>query len=94
MVDQVGTLYQADLQEIFDLSYDQYLEVSRRFVDRVVDEKIRKLATNAARPRERIRQLFDLIIGLDTVYKLRESQQEELLAPPFPPARQQSPLVG
>jgi hypothetical protein len=94
MVDQAEALYQAHLQEIFDLSYDQYLEVSRRFVDRIVDEKIRELATSGAGPRERVQQLFSLITRLDTVYKLRKSQKEGLLARPLPPARQQSPLVG
>ncbi len=94
MVDQAEALYQAHLQEVFDLSYDQYLEVSRRFVDRIVDEKIQKLAASGAGPRERIQQLVSLITLLDTVYKLRKSKKEELLAPPLPPARQQSPLVG
>ncbi len=63
-------------------------------VDRIVDEKIQKLAASGAGPRERIQQLFDMISRLDTVYKLRKSQKEELLAPPLPPAQQQTPLVG
>jgi hypothetical protein len=93
-VDQAGALYQAHLQEIFDLSCDQYLEVSRRFVDRIVDEKIRRLAASGARPRERAKQLYELIVRLDTVYKLRKSQKEELLASSLPPAQQQSQRVG
>jgi hypothetical protein len=71
-----------------------YLEVSRRFVDRIVDEKIQKLAASGAAPGERVQQLFNLISCLDTVYKLRKSQKEELLARPLPPAQQQSPMVG
>ncbi len=94
MVDQEEALYQAHLQEVFDLAYDQYLEISRRFVDRIIDEKIRKLATSVPGPRERIQQLFNMITRLDTVYKLRKSQKEELLAPPLPPAQQRSPQVG
>ena len=70
-----------------------YLEVSRRFVDRIVDEKIRELATSGAGPREPIQQLLNMVTRLDTVYKLRNSQKEELLAPQLSPA-QQSPLVG
>src|SRR5688500_14238546 len=46
-IDNVEALHQVELQALFNLSYDQYLEVTRSEVSVIVDRLIERLTTNA-----------------------------------------------
>ncbi|NWG14807.1 MAG: hypothetical protein HXY20_14875 [Acidobacteria bacterium] len=93
-VDDVEALHQARLQEVFDLGYDQYRELARASFDRVIDEKIRSIASSGSAAAERARQLYDHVLALDTVFRLSDSQKELLFGQPQRADEQPSSLSG
>jgi hypothetical protein len=78
-VDKLEALHQTDLQEVFGLSYDQYLNITREPVQRIVDEVIAKITSDKLVTEEEREELVQQIISLDTVYKLDAKQKSLLL---------------
>jgi len=74
-VDPEGALYLVDLQEAFDLSYDQFLEVTRSSFDRVVEEITEQIEAHGQATAEEQRLFFERILGLGIFYKITERQR-------------------
>lgn len=74
-VDKVEAVYQTDLQEIFGLSYDQYLKTTREPVVKIVDDIIAKITRDTLVTEEEREELVQQIRALDTVYKLKAKQK-------------------
>jgi hypothetical protein len=75
-IDTVEALHQVELQALFDLSYDQYLEVTRNEVSAIVDRLIERLTKHSEHADRRA--FFQQLGALHTVYRLSESQREAL----------------
>lgn len=69
-VDRAEALHQVSLQRAFDLSYDQYLELTREYVERIVEELIYRITYHGRVDRSEREDLFSQIQSLDTVYRL------------------------
>jgi hypothetical protein len=69
-VDAVEALQQVALQRAFDLSYDQYLELTHGYVSRIVDDTIARIAADGYVDDEERERVFPQIRALDTVYRL------------------------
>jgi hypothetical protein len=75
-VDKVEALHQTDLQEIFGLSYDQYLKLTRGSVGKIVDDVIAKITADNTVTDEEREELIQQIMALDTVYRLKAKQKK------------------
>lgn len=77
-VDSVESLHQVALQRAFDLSYDQYVELTRKPVERLMDRFIAQITSDGiVTPEERVR-LERQLLALDTVYTLTAQQRRSL----------------
>lgn len=74
-VDTVEALHQSDLQEVFGLGYDQYLEITKEPVRKIVDDAIEKITADNVVTREERAELVQQLIALDTVYMLSPTQK-------------------
>ena len=77
-IDPTEALHQVDLQEVFDLSYDEYLELTKPVADRIVNELIESIATDGVVTSEEREQLDSQLRALDSVYKLNSVQRQRL----------------
>lgn len=75
IVDQSEALHQVDLQRVLDLSYDQYLELARKPIERIVDDLIAKMSADGVVTDAEREELFRQIIALDTMYSLSPTQK-------------------
>jgi uncharacterized protein YlzI (FlbEa/FlbD family) len=75
-VDKVEALHQTDLQGIFDLSYDQYLKITRESIEKIVDDMIAKITGDKVVTDEEQEELTQQIMALDTVYRLNAKQKK------------------
>lgn len=78
-VDPAEGLYQVDLQKIFDLSYDQWLELTRAPADDIVNALLQEIAADAVVTEDERNQLARQLRALDTVYTLLPSQRKKLI---------------
>ncbi len=67
-VNKVEALHKVDLQRAFDLSYDQYLELTKEQMDRIVDEIAEERGDTIGK-----------LLALDSVFRLSEKQKRILL---------------
>ncbi len=77
-VDETESLYQVDLQQIFDLSYDQYLSITRPLIKEIVDQIIESLTGNSSISDNELKQLNTYLVNLDTFYVLNPDQKKKL----------------
>lgn len=75
MVDQSEALHQVDIQRALDLSYDQYLELTKEPIGSIVDNLIAKISADGVVTDAEREELFRQIIALDTVYSLSPAQK-------------------
>ncbi len=75
-VDRVEALLQTDLQEIFGLSYDQYLKLTSEPIGKIVDDAIAKITRDKLVTDEEREELVQQILALDTVYRLSANQKK------------------
>ena len=74
-VDQFKSLYHVDLQEIFSLSYDRFLELTKEPVEEVVNDWIRKIASDGSVSEQERDFLYQQILTLDRVYRFTKYQK-------------------
>jgi hypothetical protein len=77
-VDTAEALYKVDLQKLFGLSYDEFLDLTMAPVHGIVDDMIAKISADGVVTVEERTQLFQQIIALDTVYRLKPIQKKAL----------------
>ena len=77
-VDQPEALHQADLQRVLDLSYDQYLELTKEPIGRIIDDLIAKISDDRVVTDAEREELFRQMIALDTVYSLSPAQKRKI----------------
>lgn len=81
-VDREEALYQAVLQDVFDLSYDEYLSVTREAVRRILDETV-AAAGQFGKVTEQVRRnLIEQIRVLETFCPLTAEQRKIVLGGP------------
>jgi hypothetical protein len=69
-VDRSEVLDEVSLQPAFDLSYDQYLEVTREYVVRIVDDVVARVTADGYVDDDEREQVFSQIRALNTAYTL------------------------
>jgi DnaJ-domain-containing protein 1 len=74
-VDQVKSLYQVDLQEVFGLSYDRFLELTKEPIEEVVNDWIHKIASDGSVSEQERDFLYRQILTLDRVYRFTKYQK-------------------
>lgn len=77
-IDETEALYQVELQALFDLSYDQYVDLTREQLTRVVDRVVTKITADGMITPEERSQLERQIAALDTVYRFSHPQRVAL----------------
>jgi hypothetical protein len=78
-IDEEEDLRQADLQDVFDLSYDQYLQLTRIEFERAMSSLVERLERARGNgDNDLVRQLEHKIAALDPVYRLAVSQHRRL----------------
>jgi hypothetical protein len=78
-IDEVEDLRQTELQAAFDLSYDQYLQLTRAEFEREMASLMERLElAKRARNSESVRVLEEKIQALDPIYQLAVSQPRRL----------------
>lgn len=78
MIDQPEAFYQVDLQRVLDLSYDQYLELTKEPIEKIIDDLIAKISDDRVVTDAEREELFRQIIALDTVYSLSPVQKRKI----------------
>jgi DnaJ-domain-containing protein 1 len=78
LIDDDEAVYQVDLQEVFGLSYDQFLFVTRPPVQEIVDRWIHKIAADGNVSEEERDLLYRQILTLDRLYEFTASQRKVL----------------
>lgn len=76
-IDTAESLHQVELQALFDLSYDQYLDLTSSEVSAVVDRIIDRLERDDVGAAER-GGFFQQLSALNAVYRLSPRQHEAL----------------
>jgi len=78
-LDPHGARYQAALQEVLGLGYDEWLKLTRPAVGRIVRASLDELR-GAGAPTDRDRRAFlDRLFALDTVYVLSQEESDIVL---------------
>lgn len=77
-VDYSEALYQVELQRLFDLGYDQYLELTRDEFKTLVDKFIERVAADGVVRPEDAQDFRRRLSALDTVYRLTPEQRTAL----------------
>jgi hypothetical protein len=78
-IDEHEDLYQLGLQEVFGLSYDQYLQLTRAEFERGMASLLERLeSARCSRDRLRARELEAKIAALDPLYRLAIAQPRSL----------------
>lgn len=80
-VDPAEGLHKVELQKIFDLSYDQWLELTRSPADEIVNSLLQEIVADTVVTEEERNQLARQLEALDTVYALLPSQRKKLINP-------------
>jgi hypothetical protein len=78
MIDSAEALHQVDLQEAFDLGYDEYLVITQPTAHLLVDEIIAEIVADGRVTREEREHLEARIRALDTAYTFTASQRTQL----------------
>lgn len=78
-IDEVEDLRQTELQAAFDLSYDQYLQLTRAEFEREMASLMERLElAKRTRDNDSVHLLEDRILALDPIYQLAVSQPRRL----------------
>ena len=75
-VNQSEALHQADLQRAFDLSYDQYLELTKEQIEKIVDDLCDQITADEIVTDEERGELLQKLIVLDSVFRLSAKQKK------------------
>jgi hypothetical protein len=78
-VDKAEALQQVELQRCFGLSYDQFLKITRPYVDEIINNLLELISADNVITRDERKVLENQISGLKTVYFLT-TEQEKLLS--------------
>ena len=82
-VDPAEALRLVDLQRVFDLSYDQFLQLVREPIDKIVNELIDQITADGVVTPEDQQTMYRQIMALDTVYELSAAQKKRLQGRPI-----------
>jgi len=77
-VNHAETLQQVELQRCFGLSYDQFLKITRPYVDGVVNKLFELITSDRAVTLDERAMLMQQILALETVYFLTAEQKKVL----------------
>jgi tellurite resistance protein len=77
-IDPKEALHQVELQEAFDLAYDEYLILTQPTAQRLVDDIIAEIVADGRVTREERNHLETRIRALDTAYKFTTEQRARL----------------
>jgi hypothetical protein len=77
-IDLEEALYEVELQALFDLAYDEFLELTRPEVTRVVDRTISTITADGVVSADESTRLQRQLLALNTVYRLSYAQLQAL----------------
>ncbi len=71
-------LQQVELQRCFGLSYDQFLQITRPHVDRIINKLLQQITMDSTVTKSEREMLTQQILDLNTVYSLNSDQSRLL----------------
>jgi hypothetical protein len=77
-IDLEEALYEVELQALFDLAYDEFLELTRPEVTRVVDRTIASITADGVVSAAESERLLRQLLALNTVYRLSYTQRQAI----------------
>ena len=83
-VDAAEALYQVDLQEIFDLSYDEYCAMTKSAADEIISALVNEITADGRVSSVERDRLQHQLLALDMIYEIPFAQIAQLQAAGFP----------
>lgn len=77
-VDVTEALYEVELQGLFDLAYDEFLELTRPEMTRAIDRLIARITADGVVTSHEAARLQRQLLALNTVYSLSFTQRQAL----------------